>query len=152
MKRFSASFGFSIIVGLVTLTSCGGNSQKTEAPASPAASAPATTTAPANTAQQPNAASATAGAIDFKPLNNVIASTQAAVTANDFTEANTQFAKFEGAWSKVEDGVRTKSGSNYGEIESAASQVSSALKSKDRTKSLDGLKKIQQSISAVSKS
>ncbi len=148
MKRFNASFGFSVLAfGLMCLTSCGGNKQA-EAPASPAASAPATSTAPATTAQQPNAAN---GA-DYKPLNSVIASTQAAVTANDFTEANTQFGKFEGAWSKVEDGVKAKSSSNYGAIEDAASEVSSALKSKDRSKSLDGLKKLQQSLSAVSKS
>lgn len=148
MKKYSASFGFSIVaLGLVSLTSCGGNTQRAEAPASPAASAPAATTAPGN-AGQPNAANN----IDYKPLNNIIASTQAAVTANDFTEANTQFGKFEGAWSQVEDGIKAKSASNYSAIEDAASQVSSALKSKDRSKTLDELKKLQQNLSAVSKS
>lgn len=70
----------------------------------------------------------------FDALANVISNTKAAVETGDFNQATQEFDKFENAWVKVEDGVKTKSSKTYGVIEDAATQVKSALKAKDKAK------------------
>lgn len=88
----------------------------------------------------------------FDALANVILNTKAAVETGDFNQATQEFDKFESAWVKVEDGVKTKSSKTYGVIEDAATQVKSALKAKDKAKAQEGLNILNTNITAVSKS
>lgn len=103
-------------VGIVSLAALGGCSQPKQA-AEPSQSM----------ANSPTAESTTSGN-NFRPLKDVIANTRSAVEADDFTKAQTEFANFEAAWSKVEDGVKMKSSTTYDAIEKDADAVNSGLK------------------------
>ncbi|MBV6622580.1 MAG: DUF4363 family protein [Rivularia sp. (in: Bacteria)] len=93
--------------------------------------------------------SATQGSFD--DLVTVVSGTRVDVEAGKFEQAQQEFDKFENAWFKVEDGVKTKSSQAYNAIEDAAIQVKGALKAKDKAKALEGLGTIDTNIATVSK-
>ncbi|BBD65848.1 hypothetical protein NIES4072_04730 [Nostoc commune NIES-4072] len=87
----------------------------------------------------------------FKTLVSVVSNTKTAVQGGNFDKAQQEFNKFENSWSKVEDGVKTKSSKTYNVIEDTATQVKGALKAKDKAKALKGLQTLNTSIASVSK-
>lgn len=89
----------------------------------------------------------------FEGMVSVVANTKAAVDKGDFAAAKTEFAAFEGHWSKVEDGVKTKSADTYKAIEDSMDNVSIALKSGDKAKALTALQTLGKDLAGyVSKS
>lgn len=86
---------------------------------------------------------------DFSPLMSVVSGTKTAVTSKNFEQAEKEFEKFETVWSKVENGVRTKSATTYRQIEDAETEVKTAIKAKEQEKVLKGLQTIDTSISKI---
>ncbi|MER3494325.1 MAG: DUF4363 domain-containing protein [Mastigocladus sp. ERB_26_2] len=121
-----------IVISLLTLVGCNNAQQST-------------TQTPATTE--------TTGATQagFDALSSVVSNTKTAVEAGNFDKAQQEFDKFENAWVKVEDGVKTKSSKTYNAIEDAATQVKGALKAKDKAKVLEGLQTLNSNIATVSK-
>ncbi|MBN3948536.1 MAG: DUF4363 family protein [Nostoc sp. NMS7] len=128
-------------IGLLTLVGC--NSAQESATQTPAATE---TTAATTVSKTPGA---TQGG--FGTLVSVVSNTKTAVSAGKFDKAQQEFDKFENSWSKVEDGVKTKSSKTYNAIEDAATQVKGALKAKDKAKALKGLQTLDTNIATVSK-
>ncbi|WP_298918347.1 DUF4363 family protein [uncultured Nostoc sp.] len=128
-------------IGLLTLVGCNSDQKSTT-------QTPATTQTTGGTT-----ASKTPGATQggFAPLVSVVSNTKTAVQAGNFDKAQQQFNKFENSWSKVEDGVKTKSSKTYNVIEDTATQVKGALKAKDKAKALKGLQTLDTNIATVSK-
>ncbi|MCW5313499.1 DUF4363 domain-containing protein [Nostoc sp. KVJ3] len=129
------------VISLLALAGCNSDKQATT-------QTPATTetTAATTVAKTPGA---TQGGFDT--LVGVVSNTKTAVKAGKFDKAQQEFNKFEDAWSKVEDGVKTKSSKTYNVIEDTATQVKGALKTKDKAKSLKGLQTLETNIATVSK-
>ncbi|WP_016953149.1 DUF4363 family protein [Anabaena sp. PCC 7108] len=97
--------------------------------------------------------SATPGATQggFDSLSSVVSKTKAAVEAGKFDTAQQEFDKFEDYWSKVEDGVKTKSSKTYNAIEDTVTQVKGDLKAKDKAKALKQLQILNTNIATASK-
>jgi hypothetical protein len=107
----------------------------------------ASTTAATKSATKPAITSASDG---FAALTDVVSKTKTAVTAGNFEQGKTEFAKFEDSWKTVEDGVRAKAGGTYyGAIEKALDKVNAGLKGKDATATLAGLKILSESLVAA---
>lgn len=121
-----------IAISLLTLAGCNNAQQST-------------TQTPATT----ETTGATQGGFDA--LISVVSNTKTAVETGNFDKAQQEFDKFENAWVKVEDGVKTKYSKTYNAIEDAATQVKSALKAKDKAKALEGLQTLNSNIATVSK-
>ena len=119
-----------IAIGLLTLVGCNNPEQSTTEPA-------ATT----------ETTGATQGGFDT--LVTIVSGTKVNVEADKFEQAQQEFDKFENAWGKVEDGIKTKSSKSYNAIEDAATSVKGALKAKDKAKALEGLQTIDTNIASV---
>ncbi|MEH2242257.1 DUF4363 domain-containing protein [Nostoc sp.] len=128
-------------IGLLTLVGCNSAPQSTT-------QAPATTETTAGTTVSKTTGATQGG---FSTLVSVVSNTKTAVSAGKFDKAQQEFDKFENSWSKVEDGVKTKSSKTYTVIEDAADQVKDALKAKDKAKALKGLQTLDTNIATVSK-
>jgi hypothetical protein len=137
MKRISLLLISSIV--LLNLASCG--ESKDTAPKT------ATPTATENTAK-PTAKQVAAG---FSALQVVVTKTQGSIEKGDFAAAKTDFAKFEGAWKIVEDGVKAKAPKLYGAIEDEMDAVGNGIKSKDKVKTLAALKALTTSVASAAK-
>lgn len=122
-----------IAISLLTLAGCNSAQQSTT-------QTPATTTETTGAAQG-----------GFDALISVVSNTKTAVEAGSFDKAQQEFDKFENAWVKVEDGVKTKSSKTYNAIEDAVTQVKGALKAKNKAKALEGLQTLNTNIATVSK-
>lgn len=149
-----------VVLSAVSLVGLAGCSQSEKSGSSSSMSG-----APTETSQKPadsgststvtpqaSSKSASDASQNFSALLVVVTKTQAAVNANDYKEAQTEFDKFEDSWSKVEDGVKAKSSDTYNAIEDNADQVKSALKASDKTKALAALKNLNTSVASASKS
>lgn len=130
-----------VAISLLTLVGCNSDQKSTT-------QTPATTETTAATTVS-KAPVATQGGFDT--LVGVVSNTKTAVQAGKFDTAQQEFNKFENAWSKVEDGVKTKSSKTYNVIEDTATQVKGSLKAKDKAKSLKGLQTLNTNIATVSK-
>ncbi|MHC5724530.1 MAG: DUF4363 family protein [Nostoc sp.] len=133
-------------IGLLTLVGC--NSAQESATQAPATQAPAATETTAATTVSKTPGATQGG---FGTLVSVVSNTKTAVSAGNFAKAQQEFDQFENSWSKVEDGVKTKSSKTYNTIEDAATQVKGALKAKDKAKALKGLQTLDTNIATVSK-
>jgi hypothetical protein len=87
----------------------------------------------------------------FTGLKSVVANTKAAVEAGNFSKAQTEIAKFEGFWATVEDGVKAKSAPAYDAIETNVSGVEEAVKSSDKSKAMNSLTALDESVATASK-
>ncbi|MEH2200681.1 DUF4363 domain-containing protein [Nostoc sp.] len=128
-------------IGLLTLVGCNSDQKSTT-------QTPATTETTAATTGSKTPVATQGG---FDTLVGVVSNTKTAVQAGKFDTAQQEFNKFENAWSKVEDGVKTKSSKTYNVIEDTATQVKGSLKAKDKAKSLKGLQTLNTNIATVSK-
>ena len=128
-------------IGLLTLVGCNSDQKSTT-------QTPTTTETTGGTTAS-KAPGTTQGGFD--PLVSVVSNTKTAVQAGNFDKAQQEFNKFENSWSKVEDGVKTKSSKTYNVIEDTATQVKGALKAKDKAKALKGLQTLDTNIATVSK-
>jgi len=128
-------------ISLLTLVGCNNTQQSTT-------KTPATTETTGGTAVSGNTGATQGG---FNALISVVSNTKTPVEAGNFDKAQQEFDKFENAWGKVEDGVKTKSSKTYNAIEDAATQVKGALKAKDKAKALKGLQTLDTNIATVSK-
>ncbi|AVH64994.1 MULTISPECIES: DUF4363 domain-containing protein [unclassified Nostoc] len=128
-------------IGLLTLVGCNSDQKSTT-------QTPATTETTAATTVSKTPVATQGG---FDTLVGVVSNTKTAVQAGKFDTAQQEFNKFENAWSKVEDGVKTKSSKTYNVIEDTATQVKGSLKAKDKAKSLKGLQTLNTNIATVSK-
>ncbi|MEH1943137.1 MAG: DUF4363 domain-containing protein [Nostoc sp.] len=128
-------------IALLTLVGC--NSEQKSA-----TQTPTTTETTAATAVSKTPVTTQGG---FNTLVGVVSNTKTAVSAGNFDKAQQEFNKFENSWSKVEDGVKTKSSKTYNVIEDTATQVKGALKAKDKAKALKGLQTLDTNIATVSK-
>lgn len=146
MTRFNKIMAIAA-VGILALIGCNTAPQpEVSAPPSAAPSAP-----PGAPAGAVDAMKDKMGAAGFKGLNDTIANTKAAVEAGDFAKAQTEFSKFEGFWSKVEEGVKTKSAPTYEAIETAMGNIEGALKASDKAKALDALKALSEAVLTAGK-
>ncbi len=125
---------------LLTLTAC--NSQQPTAGNSPAPTASAS----------PKAAPAsTAGKDNVTELKGYVTETLTAVKANNFAKAKQGYNKIEGKWSKIEDGVRTKSQDTYIKIEKDLSQVVNTVEKPakpDKNKAIAALNSLSKTLDA----
>lgn len=128
-------------IGLLTLVGCNSDQKSTT-------QTPATTQTTGGTTASKTPGTTQGG---FDPLVSVVSNTKTAVQAGNFDKAQQEFNKFENSWSKVEDGVKTKSSKTYNVIEDTATQVKGALKAKDKAKALKGLQTLNTNIATVSK-
>jgi hypothetical protein len=128
-------------IGLLTLVGCNSDQKSTT-------QTPTTTETTAATTLSKTPIATQGG---FNTLVSVVSNTKTAVQAGKFDKAQQEFNKFEDAWSKVEDGVKTKSSKTYNVIEDTATQVKGSLKAKDKAKSLKGLQTLNTNIASVSK-
>ncbi|BCL34688.1 DUF4363 domain-containing protein [Nostoc sp. MS1] len=139
MERFKQIL---IIAGisLMVLGGCNQAEQPT-AQTSPTANSASTSTSNSN------------AKTDFSGLEGVVNNTQTAVKANNFTKAKDEFGKFEGYWSKVEDGVKAKSPDTYKKIEDSADEINGGLKASkpDKAKVLASLQSLNKDILSVAK-
>ncbi len=94
---------------------------------------------------------ATGAVAGFTGLTGAIAATKAAVETSDFTKAKIEVAKFEGYWSKIEDGVKAKSPAAYDAIETSMQSVKKAVDSSDKTKALNALKSFGSAVTTAAK-
>ncbi|MCC5642727.1 DUF4363 domain-containing protein [Nostoc sp. CHAB 5824] len=128
-------------IGLLALVGCNSDQKS-------ATQTPATTETTAGTGVSRTPVATQGG---FNTLVSVVSNTKTAVQGGNFDKAQQEFNKFENSWSKVEDGVKTKSSKTYNVIEDAATQVKGALKAKDKAKALKGLQTLDTNIATVSK-
>ena len=128
-------------IGLLTLVGCNNDQKSTT-------QAPTTTETTAGTAVSKTTVATQGG---FNALVSVVSNTKTAVQGGNFDKAQQEFNKFEDSWSKVEDGVKTKSSKTYNVIEDTVTQVKGALKAKDKAKALKGLQTLNTNIASVSK-
>ncbi|MBD6615277.1 DUF4363 family protein [Komarekiella sp. 'clone 1'] len=140
MKRLIYIISLTAI-SLLTLVGCNSPQQSTT-------QTPATTETTGGTTVSQTPGATQAG---FDALSSVVSNTKTSVEAGNFDKAQQEFDKFENAWVKVEDGVKTKSSKTYNAIEDAATQVKGALKAKDKAKVLEGLQTLNSNIATVSK-
>ncbi len=84
-------------------------------------------------------------------LRSVVTNTKTAVESGDFAQAKEEFGKFEGSWSKVEDGIKTASPDAYTAIETNVDNVKSALDAAqpDKAKVMDALAALDSSITTT---
>jgi hypothetical protein len=161
MARFNSLFAIATSLLLVTATAC----SKDPAAENPAANVPKAADPPKTAVDK--ASSAATGAADkakgvldaakgvagsltqIKDMKDVVSRTTAAVGKGDFATAQTEFAKLEGHWSKVENIVKGKSGDSYKKIEAEVTAVQNSLKSEDKTKSITALQSLGKTIASV---
>lgn len=136
----------------MTLVGCN-NAEKPTTQTSPSDNAtPEAVAKPtATTEKQANTSTTTT---EFDGLLGVITNTKAAVNAGNFAKAKDEFGKFEDFWSKVEDGVKTKSPKAYKEIEDKSDELKAALKTAapNKQKVLADLDSLNKNITSVPKS
>lgn len=127
-------------VSFLALVGCNNAEKSSTEPSSTAKPAAQTTTS-------------AAGKTDFKGLQGVVSNTKAAVEAGNITKAKSEFGKFEGYWSKVEDGVKAKSPTAYKTIEDNADEIQSSLKASapNKQKVLTALQSLDKNITSVAK-
>ena len=162
MSRLNSLFAIAVSLLLVTVTACAKEST-TENPVGDAAKSAANTTktaadkaGAAATGAADKAKGAMAGAkmgadstTQVKDMKDVVSKTTAAVGKGDFAGAQTEFAKFEGHWAKVEDMVKSKSGASYKNIEEEVTSVKSSLKGQDKTKAITALQALAKTVNGV---
>jgi putative protein kinase ArgK-like GTPase of G3E family len=119
-------------ISLLALVGCG---QPPTTQASQSASPAASATAPTQ-----------AG---YPELSSVVAKTQAAVEANDFEQAKTEFDQFESVWKPVEDGIKEKSAESYDAIEQDMDAVNAALRSAKADQAMTALKAMSEHIQST---
>lgn len=117
---------------LISLMILGGCSQQTAVPTTEAAQTTGT---------------------DVSGLTAVVSKTRAAVEANNFSAAQTEFEQFETAWKPIEDGIKAKSPDNYDQIEASMDKISGGLRSSqpNAPELLANLKQLDQTIQNVAK-
>ncbi len=130
------------LVGMLALTGC-----KAADKSATVDTAVKTTTDMASTVKD----KATGAMTGFTGLTGAISATKTAVETGDFAKAKTEVAKFEGYWSKVEDGVKAKSPAMYDAIETSMKNVQKAVDSSDKTKALDALKSFGSAVASAAK-
>jgi soluble cytochrome b562 len=130
MNRFQSLVLSGVV--LLMLASCSSSKQAT----SPETSAPA--------AEKP-------AANGFTTLQTVVNKTQTAVAAGNFSQAKTEFGKFEDTWKTVEDGVKEKSSKTYDAIEENMDNVSKGIKDKSKENTLTALKSLSAVVASAAK-
>lgn len=86
-------------------------------------------------------------------LLSVVSNTKAAVEADNFSKANTEFSQFEDNWKQVEDGIKAKSSDRYKAIEDSLDRVTGELKGSQPNKQqmLSDLQSMENNINSVAK-
>jgi hypothetical protein len=133
MNRFQL-----LLVGTTILGLAGCGEPKASAPEAPAAQA---------------ASASKKSASGFTTLQGVADKTAAAVKADKFDQAQSEFKKFEASWKTVEDGVKTKSSATYGKIEDSMDALNDEFKQKQpgKTKILATLESLSKDLKVAVK-
>jgi hypothetical protein len=84
-------------------------------------------------------------------LTGVVTKTRTAIDAGDFEKAKMEISQFEGAWSKVEDGVKAKSPAAYDAIETSMKDTTGAVNAEDKPKALAALKALDNAVALAAK-
>jgi outer membrane cobalamin receptor len=93
-------------------------------------------------------------AAGFTSLKDVTEKTATAIKSGKLDDAKATFGKFEDSWKIVEDGVKAKSSKTYDAVEESLDMVNRELKNKqpEKTKLLDALQSLSQTIAIAAKS
>ncbi|BAY64684.1 hypothetical protein NIES22_47840 [Calothrix brevissima NIES-22] len=144
-----------IVVGISLMALVGCNkAEKSATQTSPSENSSPEAVAKTNTKTDSEKANTSTTKTEFDGLLGVITNTKVAVEARNFAKAKEEFGKFEDFWSKVEDGVKSKSPSAYKEIEDKSDELKAALKTAapNKEKVLAALQSLNKNISSVAKS
>ncbi|HCV29160.1 MAG TPA: DUF4363 domain-containing protein [Microcoleaceae bacterium UBA9251] len=144
-----ARFNQILVLSAVTLLALAGCDSAKEA-STPQTSSPAIPAATAVNTSEKVAVSQG----NYPELSTVVTNTRAAVQTGNFAKAKTEFDKFESAWKKVEDGIKSKAPKSYDAVEEGAETVMTELKksqpSKDKV--LAELQSLEKTINSIPKS
>lgn len=108
-------------LSLLTLASCD-SVQEASTPKTSSSAVPAT------------AAKTDKPATKYPELSGLVFYTKKAVEVDNFTTAKTEFGKFQNAWKKVEDGMKTKAPTGYNVVEEASAKVTTEFKKSQPSK------------------
>ncbi|MEH1787227.1 DUF4363 domain-containing protein [Nostoc sp.] len=151
MNRFNPLLIVALI-SMMALVGCN-NGEQSSTTQTPPAGTSASETATSPTPTSTTTATTPVATTDFQGLQGVVTNTKAAVEAGNFSKAKGEFEKFEGFWSKVEDGVKAKSPTTYKEIEDKADETKAGLKvsAPNKQKVLTALEVLNKDITSVAK-
>jgi hypothetical protein len=101
----------------------------------------------------PISTTSTESTAGYGALLTVVTKTKTATEAGNFGDAKKEFGKFEASWSKVEDGIKTKSSKSYDAIEKSLDEVNSLLKESKpaKEKLITALRSLESNIKAAPK-
>ena len=143
-----ARFNQILVLSAVTLLALAGCDSAKEA-STPQTSSPAI---PATAVSISEKVAVSQG--NYPELSTVVTNTKAAAQTGNFTKAKTEFDKFENAWKKVEDGIKSKALTSYDAVEDGTGKVMAELKksqpSKDKV--LAELQSLEKTINSIPKS
>jgi hypothetical protein len=143
-----ARFNQILVLSAVTLLALAGCDSAKEA-STPQTSSPAI---PATAVSTSEKVAVSQG--NYPELSTVVTNTKAAVQTGNFTKAKAEFDKFESAWKKVEDGIKSKYPKSYDAVEEGTDKVMAELKksqpSKDKV--LAELQSLEKTINSIPKS
>ncbi|MDQ2100604.1 MAG: hypothetical protein QQW96_23530 [Tychonema bourrellyi B0820] len=72
--------------------------------------------------------------LKYPELSGLVFYTKKAVEADNFPKAKTEFGKFENAWKKVENGMKTKAPTGYNAVKEATAKVTTEFKKSEPSK------------------
>lgn len=145
---------------VLSMTSCGDKTATTPptettpvAETAPTTPEVAASSAPSETppVTQASPATSTATAADFPALKASISGTKKAGEAANFEAARTEFDKFGEAWTTVGEKVKSKSSTDFDEIEATIEEANMGINTEDKKRLLTNLTKLSGSIAKVSK-
>ncbi len=122
MARFNQILVLSAL-SLLTLAGCD-SVQENTTPKTSSSAVPATA-AKTDKATTP---------LKYPELSGLAFYTKTAVEANNFPKAKTEFGKFENAWKKVEDSMKTKAPTGYNAVKEATAKVTAEFKKSEPSK------------------
>lgn len=143
-----ARFNQILVISAVTLLTLAGCDSAKEA-STPQTSSPAIPAATVSTSEKVAVSQG-----NYPELSTVVSDTKAAVQTGNFAKAKAEFDKFESAWKKVEDGIKSKAPKSYDAVEDGTEKVMTELKksqpSKDKV--LAELQSLEKTINSIPKS
>ena len=143
-----ARFNQILVVSAVTLLALAGcdGAQEASTPKTSPSQIPATTAV--------STSDKAASPASYSELLTVVTNTKAAVQTGNFAKAKTEFGKFENAWKKVEDGIKSKAPKSYDAVEETTEKVMAELNKSQPSKEqvLAQLQSLEKTIASIPKS
>lgn len=132
-------------VTVLALTGCDSAKQASTPKTSPAEIPAATAVSTSDKAASP---------VSYAELVSVVTNTKAAVQTGNFAQAKTEFDKFEKAWEKVEDGIKSQAPKSYDAVEETTEKVMAKLKKSQPSKDqvMAQLQSLEKTIYSIPKS